>query len=198
MQSLYSTFLLTSAKVKYYGNFGLIITGLISLIIGIFNYKANYVGLIVGYICISIAIMCVLYEIITNKTSINIPLKIMNAVPFIIMLISIIWLFFILGYHQDKIDGLYTPMQYYDKNSNAVLTLFLIIIIYSQAVSGNFNTPDNSPILEVDVPFVLLFFALWFFGYIVIIRDILTFNITDERNEYYTTLEEIDATNEPT
>ena len=179
------------ANFKYYIKFGFIITGLISLIIGIFNYKANYIGLIFGYSLISMAIISVLYDIITNKTAgVNLPLKIMNAVPFIIMLISIIWLFFILGYYQDKINGLYTPMQYYDKNSNAVLTLILIIIIYSQAVSGNFNIPDNWPILDVDVPFVLLFFALWFFGYIVIIRDILKFNITDERNEYYTTLEE--------
>ena len=196
LSSLLQTY--ANANFKYYFKFGFIIAGLISLVIGIFNYKANYIGLIFGYILISIAIISVLIDIITNKTSINLPLRIMNAIPFIIMLISIIWLFFILGYHQDKIDGLYTPMQYYDKNSNAVLTLFLIIIIYSQAVSGNFNTPDNWPILDADVPFVLLFFALWFFGYIVIIRDILTFNITDERNEYYTTLEEIDATNEPT
>lgn len=196
MQSIYSTISLTSTNFKYFWNFGLIITGLISLIIGIFNYKVNYIGLILGYSLISIAIISVLLFILTNKISNNIPLKFMNAVPFIIMLISIIYLITILTHNKDKIDGLYTPMQYYDKNSSAVLTLILIIIIYSTSVSGNFNTPDNWPILDVDVPFVLLFFALWFFGYVVIIRDILLFNITDERNEYYTTLEEIDATNE--
>ncbi|MEI6288595.1 MAG: hypothetical protein WCP18_03395, partial [bacterium] len=92
-----SSLLQTSANFKYYFKFGFIIAGLISLIIGIFNYKANYIGIIFGYILISIAIISVLIDIITNKTSINLPLKIMNAVPFIIMLISIIWLFFILG-----------------------------------------------------------------------------------------------------
>ena len=71
-------------------NFGLIITGLISLIIGIFNYKVNYIGLILGYILISIAIISVLLFILINNISNNTPLKFMNAVPFIIMLISII------------------------------------------------------------------------------------------------------------
>ena len=80
------------ANFIYYLKYGFIIGGLISLIIGIFNYKSNYVGLIVGYICISIAIMSVLYDIGTNKTSSNIPLKFMNACPFIVMLISIIYL----------------------------------------------------------------------------------------------------------
>ena len=176
-----------------------IIAGLISLVIGIVNYKSNFPGLMTGYILISIAIVGVLMGIILNSTDLNstTALKIMNACPFIIMLISIIYLITILTHNQDKIDNLFPPMQYYDKNSNAVLTLILIIIIYSTSVSGKINS-DNWPILEVDVPFVLLFFALWFFGYVVIIRDILLFNMTDDRNEYYTTLEEIDATNEPT
>ena len=172
----------------------IIIAGLISLVIGIFNYKSNFPGLMTGYILISIAITSVLMFILNSPSSNSTTaLKIMNACPFIIMLISIIYLITILTHNQDKIDNLFPPMQYYDKNSNAVLTLILIIIIYSTSVSGKINS-DNWPILEVDVPFVLLFFALWFFGYVVIIRNILLFNMTDDRNEYYTTLEEIDAT----
>jgi hypothetical protein len=191
-----------SAVDSFYlcGGFSIIfiITGLISLFIGIFNYKSNFIGLLTGYILILIAIMCVLFGFLNKSGDSTTALKIMNACPFIIMLMSIIYLITILTHNQDKIDNLFPPMHYYDKNSNAVLTLILIIIIYSTSVSGKFTESTTWPILDVDVPFVLLFFALWFFGYVVIIRDILLFNMTDDRNEYYTTLEEIDATNEST
>lgn len=121
----------------------IIIAGLISLVIGIFNYKSNFPGLMTGYILISIAITSVLMFILNSPSSNSTTaLKIMNACPFIIMLISIIYLITILTHNQDKIDNLFPPMQYYDKNSNAVLTLILIIIIYSTSVSGKINS-DN-------------------------------------------------------
>jgi hypothetical protein len=194
-----------SEVVPFYlcGGFSIIfiITGLISLFIGIFNYKSNFIGLLTGYILILIAIMCVLIGLYNSgdSTTSASALKIMNVCPFIIMLISIIYLITILIHNRDKIDNLFPPMQYYDKNSNALLTLILIIIIYSTAIAkNNITSSTKTFILDVDVPFVLLFFALWFFGYVVIIRDILLFNTTDDRNEYYIKLQEVDTTNEQT
>ena len=89
-------------------------------------------------------------------------------------------------------------MQYYNKSSNALLTLLLIIIIYCSSLpnemySSNIISNDsNAPIMNVDIPFIILFFALWFFGYVVVIRDILKYNTTDDKNEYYITLTQTD------
>ena len=180
--------------VSYYFKSACTIGGILSLIIGVFDYKSNYTALLVGYAFISIVIVNILLDLSVyfkyNTDQVNAALVWMNAFPFIIILISIICLFFILGQHSDQIDGLYVSMQYYEKCSNALLTLIVIITIYSSAIVPLIikNNVTDLPILDVDIPFVLLFFALWFFGYVVVIRDILKYNTTDERNEYYMTL----------
>ena len=177
--------------VSYYLKSACIIGGILSLIIGVFDYKSNYTALLVGYAFISIVIVNILLDLFVYfknaADKVNIALVWMNAFPFIIILISIICLFFILGQHGDQIDGLYVSIKYYEKCSNALLTLIVIITIYSSAIVPLIikNNADNWPILDVDIPFVLLFFALWFFGYVVVIRDILKYNTTDERNEHY-------------
>lgn len=186
-----------STPVSYYFKSACTIGGILSLIIGVFDYKSNYKALLVGYAFITIVIVLILLDLyaagadsITNFGQVNAAMIWMNAFPFIIILISIICLFFILGQHGDKIDELYVSMKYYEKCSNALLTLIVIITIYSSAVVPLIikDNTFNWPILDVDIPFVLLFFALWFFGYVVVIRDILKYNTTDERNEYYMTL----------
>lgn len=175
--------------VSYYFKSACTIGGLLSLIIGVFDYKSNYKALLVGYAFITIVIVLILLDLFANfkNNYVNAALVWMNACPFIIILISIICLFFILGQHGDQIDELYVSMQYYEKCSNALLTLIVIITIYSSAVVPLIikDNVTNWPILNVDIPFVLLFFALWFFGYVVVIRDILKYNTTDERNEHY-------------
>jgi ABC-type dipeptide/oligopeptide/nickel transport system permease subunit len=184
-----------STSISYYFKSACTIGGILSLIIGVFDYKSNYTALLVGYAFIAIVIVTILLDLSAYfkfevDEKVNGALVCMNAFPFIIILISIICLFFILGQHSDQINGLYVSMQYYEKCSNALLTLIVIITIYSSAIVPLIikNNEKEWPILDVDIPFVLLFFALWFFGYVVVIRDILKYNTTDERNEYYMTL----------
>ena len=180
---------------------GFMAGGIISLIISVFDYKNNYAAALTGYFIMAIILIMLLMLIFSKFNTVNKALVLMNAFPFIILLVSIICLISILLQHQSSIDELYVSMQYYSKSSNALLTLLLIIIIYGSSLSTEMyksnptNLPSNAPIMDVDIPFIVLFFALWFFGYVVVIRDILKYNTTDDRNEYYITLTE---ENEPT
>lgn len=172
---------------------GFMIGGIISLIVSIFDYKNNFTAALIGYFTIAILLIMLLMLIFTKYSTVNNALVWINAFPFIILLISIICLIIILIQYQSSIDGAYVSMQYYNKSSNALLTLFLIIIIYGSSLSNEMyksNPSSNAPIMDIDVPFIVLFFALWFFGYVVVIRDILKYNTTDDRNEYYITLTE--------
>ena len=58
--------------------------------------------------------------IFSKYTTVNKALVLMNAFPFIILLVSIICLISILLQHQSSIDELYVSMQYYSKSSNAL------------------------------------------------------------------------------
>jgi len=177
---------------------GFMIGGIISLIISVFDYKNNYAAALIGYFIMAIILIMLLMLIFSKYTTFNKALVLMNAFPFIILLVSIICLISILIQHQSSIDELYVSMQYYNKSSNALLTLLLIIIIYGSSLSNEMykstptNMPSYAPIMNVDIPFIILFFALWFFGYVVVIRDILKYNTTDDRNEYYITLTQTD------
>jgi len=170
--------------------------GIISLIVSVFDYKNNFAAALTGYFIMAILLIALLMLIFSKYTTVNKALVWMNAFPFIILLVSIICLISILLIHQSSIDELYVSMQYYSKSSNALLTLLLIIIIYGSSLSTEMyksnptNLSFNAPIMDVDIPFVILFFALWFFGYVVVISDILKYNTTDDRNEYYITLTE--------
>ena len=195
------------SSINYYSRIipiigtGFMIGGIISLIVSVFDYKNNYAAALTGYFIMAILLIALLMLIFSKYTTVNKALVLMNAFPFIILLVSIICLISILLQHQSSIDELYVSMQYYSKSSNALLTLLLIIIIYGSSLSNEMykstsaNMPSNALIMDVDIPFIILFFALWFFGYVVVIRDILKYNTTDDRNEYYITLTE---ENEPT
>ena len=179
---------------------GFMIGGIISLIVSVFDYKNNFAAALTGYFIMAILLIALIMLIISKAykciKKVNEALVWINACPFIILLVSIICLIIILLQYQSSIDGAYVSMQYYSKSSNALLTLLLIIIIYGSSLSTEMyksnptNLPSNAPIMDVDIPFIVLFFALWFFGYVVVIRDILKYNTTDDRNEYYITLTE--------
>lgn len=178
---------------------GFMIGGIISLIVSVFDYKNNFAAALTGYFIMAILLIALIMLIISKAykgIKVNEALVWINACPFIILLVSIICLIIILLQYQSSIDGAYVSMQYYSKSSNALLTLLLIIIIYGSSLSTEMyksnptNLPSNAPIMDVDIPFIVLFFALWFFGYVVVIRDILKYNTTDDRNEYYITLTE--------
>jgi hypothetical protein len=175
---------------------GFMIGGIISLIVSVFDYKNNFAAALTGYFIMAILLIMLLLLMSTKIKTVNNALILINACPFIILLVSIICLIIILLQYQSSIDGAYVSMQYYSKSSNALLTLLLIIIIYGSSLSTEMyksnptNLPSNAPIMDVDIPFIVLFFALWFFGYVVVIRDILKYNTTDDRNEYYITLTE--------
>jgi hypothetical protein len=181
--------------IKIIGS-GFMIGGIISLIVSVFDYKNNFTAALTGYFFMAILLIMLLTLIFTKYSTVNKALVWINAFPFIILLVSIICLIIILLQYQSSIDGAYVSMQYYSKSSNALLTLLLIIIIYGSSLSTEMyksnptNLPSNAPIMDVDIPFIVLFFALWFFGYVVVIRDILKYNTTDDRNEYYITLTE--------
>ena len=181
--------------IKFIG-IACIIGGIISLIVSVFDYKNNFAAALTGYFIMAILLIALLMLIFSKYSTVNKALVLMNAFPFIILLVSIICLIIILLQYQSSIDGAYVSMQYYSKSSNALLTLLLIIIIYGSSLSTEMyksnptNLPSNAPIMDVDIPFIILFFALWFFGYVVVIRDILKYNTTDDRNEYYITLTE--------
>ena len=177
---------------------GFMIGGIISLIVSVFDYKNNFAAALTGYFIMAIILIMLLMLIFSKFNTVNKALVLMNAFPFIILLVSIICLISILIQYQSSIDELYVSMQYYNKSSNALLTLLLIIIIYCSSLpnemySSNIISNDsNAPIMNVDIPFIILFFALWFFGYVVVIRDILKYNTTDDKNEYYITLTQTD------
>ena len=114
------------SSINYYSRIipiigtGFMIGGIISLIVSVFDYKNNYAAALTGYFIMAIILIMLLMLIFSKFNTVNKALVLMNAFPFIILLVSIICLISILLQHQSSIDELYVSMQYYSKSSNKI------------------------------------------------------------------------------
>ena len=66
---------------------GFMAGGIISLIISVFDYKNNYAAALTGYFIMAIILIMLLMLIFSKFNTVNKALVLMNAFPFIIILI---------------------------------------------------------------------------------------------------------------
>ena len=147
----------------------ILIGGLISLIISTFGCKLNYIGTIIGYVFISVAILSIIMMLAINK-------QIISILPFTILIGSILGLLIIIGTNKN-INKYTVSMEYY---TNCIYALFILLVIFFLFFNEIKNDYTNK--LSIGLTYVLIILSFCFMGYVVIIKNILYNSTTDEKN----------------
>ena len=156
----------------------LLVGGIISIIVSISDVKSTYMGSIIGYTVMFIAIMFIIYNIYVQNMEAQGSsfMAIVYSFPFILIECAIFMLIYIISTNEKHINNFSISTEYYDKNSYAFITLVIIIILYL------YNKTD---LTDYSVLGIITFFGLCFLGYVVIINDILKYTSTDDPNMYF-------------
>jgi hypothetical protein len=141
---------------------GLILTAIITFIISFFTEgKAAYGAEITGYSILIIAVMMVVINLFVkilnrkseNKGTIGEFFNLfLITLPFILMLITLIFVFYLLIYFKDKImGGNLSPTFYSFNNINLLLVFIEIYILYTVLSEKNFENTGQFPKIKSNL-----------------------------------------------
>ena len=145
---------------------GFIVSSILSFLIAFFSEGiTSYGAYISGYLILIIAIMLIILtlfnKILNNTTqegtSFSSLMKVLStSIPFLIMLFTIAFLFYIMIIYKDRIiDNQISPSYYSFNNINIILLLIQIYLVYEIITSKEFETAGIFPKLTANIVVLL-------------------------------------------
>ena len=152
----------------------IIVGGLISIIISTFGCQLNFIGSLIGYILIGIAMLSIIIQMVTTTT-----ISLIKIIPFIIFTGSIIYLLSIIGTNDKIINNYTVSMDYYFWCGWALIILLFTFFIFFKEIGLENNSKSEY------IYYILIILSFCFFADVIIIKNILHNNTTDEKNTCY-------------
>ena len=161
----------------------LAIAGLICIVVSVTKTgNINYGFSLAGYISILICILFIIYSYI-RTTNRNTVMLFFNISPFIVIFFTIIMIITTITKYGEHIINNTASLEYYKNSASDFFTLLIIVILYLYGM--NTNDKDENiyyPMFkDDDIPYAMIFFAIWFFAYGIIMNDILKYYSTDDQ-----------------